>query len=88
MQVALGSLDFAYGGTRPMMLTVDVAVLLAVILALRLRRTVHARSRSDQSVTVGLALVFGVLVAPTAFGHGVLDAVGQVVEGVSGVGGP
>ncbi|NUP22031.1 MAG: hypothetical protein HOZ81_39405 [Streptomyces sp.] len=71
-----------------MMLTVDVAVLLAVILALRLRRTVHARSRSDQSVTVGLALVFGVLVAPTAFGHGVLDAVGQVVEGVSGVGGP
>ncbi|SNX63340.1 hypothetical protein SAMN06272735_5148 [Streptomyces sp. TLI_55] len=71
-----------------MMLTVDVAVLLAVILVLRLRRTVHARSRSDQGVTVGLALVFGVLVAPTAFGHEVLNVVAQVVEGVSGVQGP
>ncbi len=71
-----------------MMLTIDVAVLLAVVLVLRLRRRVHARSRADQSTTVALALVFGLLIAPTSLGRGILDVVGQVAEGVSETGSP
>lgn len=71
-----------------MMLTIDVAVLLAVVIGLRLRRTVHARSRSDQGVTVALALVFGLLIAPTSLGRGILDVVGQLAEGVSETGSP
>lgn len=71
-----------------MILTINVAVLLAVVIVLRLRRRTHARSRADERVTVALVLVFGVLVAPTAFGQGILDVVGQVVEGASGVGEP
>ncbi|MGW7044193.1 hypothetical protein ACWGDT_16060 [Streptomyces avermitilis] len=30
-----------------------------------------------------IVLVFGVLVAPAAFGHGVVDLVGQLAEGVT-----
>ncbi|MFC9908191.1 hypothetical protein [Streptomyces sp. NPDC059862] len=66
-----------------MVLTLDVAVLLAVIIYLRVRRRVQARSRSDQWLTVAIVVVFGVLIAPTALGQGILDAVGQVAEGVS-----
>ncbi|MFF0190805.1 hypothetical protein [Streptomyces sp. NPDC005244] len=65
------------------MVTIDVAVLLAVIIMLRLGRRTQARSRSDEKLTVLIVLVFGVLVAPTAFGHGVLDVVGQVAEGIT-----
>jgi hypothetical protein len=71
-----------------MILTINVAVLLAVVIVLRLRRRTEARSRADERLTVALVLVFGVLVAPTAFGQGVLDVVGQFAEGVSGVDGP
>ncbi|MDN3024667.1 hypothetical protein [Streptomyces sp. S.PB5] len=71
-----------------MILSVNVAVLLAVVIVLRLRRRTEARSRADERLTVGLVLVFGLLIAPTAFGQGVLDVVGQVVGGVSGVDGP
>ncbi|GAA5701651.1 hypothetical protein SM007_39015 [Streptomyces avermitilis] len=66
-----------------MVLTINVAVLLAVIIVVRLRRRTEARKRSDEQLTVLIVLVFGVLVAPTAFGHGVVDVVGQLAEGVT-----
>jgi hypothetical protein len=65
------------------MLTINVAVLLAVIIFVRLRRRTQARSRSDEQLTVAIVLVFGILVAPTAFGEGVLHAVGQLASGIS-----
>ncbi|MCE7051892.1 hypothetical protein [Streptomyces purpurascens] len=65
------------------MLTINVAVLLAVIIVLRLRRRTEARSRFDEKLTVVIVLVFGVLVAPTAFGQGILDVVVQLVQGMS-----
>jgi hypothetical protein len=64
-------------------LSINVAVLLAVIIVVRLRRRTEARSRNDEKLTVVIVLVFGVLIAPTAFGQGILDVVLQVVQGVS-----
>lgn len=66
-----------------MLVTINVAVLLAIIIVLRLRRRTQARSRFDEKLTVAIVLVFGVLIAPTAFGQGILDVVVQVVQGVS-----
>lgn len=66
-----------------MVLTINVAVLLAVIIVVRLRRRTEARKRSDEQLTVLIVLVFGVLVAPTAFGHGVVDVVGQLAAGIT-----
>ncbi|MFF2504942.1 hypothetical protein ACFVTY_16415 [Streptomyces sp. NPDC058067] len=71
-----------------MVLTIDVAVLLAVVILLRLRRRTEARSRSDEKLTVAVVLVFGILIAPTAFGQGVLDVVGQLAQGVTRSGTP
>ncbi|MER6342298.1 hypothetical protein ABT258_36135 [Streptomyces tendae] len=68
------------------MLTINVAVLLAVIIIVRLRRRTHARSRNDEKLTVLIVLVFGILVAPTAFGQGVLDVVGQLASGINDAG--
>ncbi|WP_395575586.1 hypothetical protein [Streptomyces sp. BK79] len=65
------------------MLTINVAVLLAVIIVLRLRRRTEARSRNDEKLTVAIVLVFGVLVAPTPFGQWVLGLVGELVTGVN-----
>lgn len=45
------------------MLTINVAVLLAVIVVLRLRRRTQARSRLDEKFTVVIVLAFGVLIA-------------------------
>ncbi|SOF02187.1 hypothetical protein SAMN05446589_9286 [Streptomyces sp. OV198] len=58
-------------------------MLLAVIIILRLRRRTQARKRSDEQLTVLIVLVFGVLVAPTAFGQGILNVVGQLADGVT-----
>jgi hypothetical protein len=69
-------------------LTIDLAVLLAVIIYVRVRRRVQARSRSDQWLTVAIVLAFGVLIAPTAFGHEILDLMGQLAEGVTESGSP
>ena len=66
-----------------MELTIDVAVLLAVIIVLRLGRRTEARSRNDEKLTVAIVLVFGILVAPTAFGQGVFHVVGQLAHGVT-----
>ncbi|NBE51520.1 hypothetical protein [Streptomyces boluensis] len=70
-----------------MELTINVAVLLAVLIILRLRRRTEARSRKDERLTVAIVLVFGILIAPTAFGQSVLDVIGQVTEGISDAGG-
>jgi hypothetical protein len=69
-------------------LTINVAILLAVIIVVRLRRRTEARSRFDEKLTVVIVLVFGVLVAPTSFGHWILNAVAQLARSVSQVGGP
>ncbi len=66
-----------------MILTINVAVLLAVVIVLRLRRRTEARSRLDEKVTVIVVLVFGVLVAPTSFGQGVLNIVSQLAQSVT-----
>lgn len=66
-----------------MILTLNVALLLAVIIYFRIRRRVQARSRADQWTTVAIVFVFGLLIAPTEFGQGVLNAVGQVAQGLS-----
>ncbi|MBC9714457.1 hypothetical protein H9Y04_18005 [Streptomyces sp. TRM66268-LWL] len=71
-----------------MILTFNLAVLLAVIIYFRIRRRVQARSRSDQWMTVAIVMVFGLLIAPTDFGQGVLDVVGQLAQGVSQADGP
>ncbi|MER6154059.1 hypothetical protein ABT147_00710 [Streptomyces sp. NPDC001868] len=70
------------------MLTINVAVLLAVIIVLRLRRRTQARSRLDEKLTVVIVLVFGVLIAPTAFGEAIFDAAGQIAQGVTQSSGP
>jgi nucleoside permease NupC len=64
-------------------LTINVAVLLAVIVVARLRRRTEARTRFDEKLTVVIVLVLGVLIAPTGFGQGILNALGQLVQGVS-----
>ncbi|MCF3136385.1 MULTISPECIES: hypothetical protein [Streptomyces] len=64
-------------------LTINVAVLLAVVIVYRLRRRTEARSRNDEMMTVAIVMVFGVLVAPTTFGQGVLHAVGQLTDGIN-----
>ncbi|PRH78243.1 hypothetical protein C6N75_15950 [Streptomyces solincola] len=65
------------------MLTINVAVLLAVIVVLRLRRRTEARSRLDEKLTGVLVLALGVLLAPTAFGQWLADALGEVAHGIT-----
>jgi hypothetical protein len=68
--------------------SINVAVLLAVVIVVRLLRRTHARSRFDEKLTVVIVLIFGVLIAPTSFGQGVLKAVGQVAHSLSHTGSP
>lgn len=70
------------------MLTLDLAVLLAVVVFLLWRRRVKPRTRLDTGMTMAAVLVFGVLIAPTAFGHWILGTVGELAQGVSDAGGP
>ncbi|MEU7435655.1 hypothetical protein AB0B07_33180 [Streptomyces sioyaensis] len=65
------------------MLTINVAVLLAIIVFVRIRRPVEPRTRLDQMFGVTVILVLGLLLAPTEFGHSVLGAVQQLVEGIA-----
>lgn len=69
-----------------MILTLNVAVLLAVIIVVRLRRRAEARSRFDEKLTVVIVLVFGLLIAPTDFGQAVVDLVSQLARGVTQIG--
>jgi hypothetical protein len=63
--------------------TINIAVLLAVVIVLRARRRTEARSRGDEALTVALVLVFGVLIAPTPFGQAILSAVAHALEGMT-----
>lgn len=65
------------------LLTVNVAVLLAVVVFFRLRRRTEARSRFDEKMTVVIVLALGILLAPTPVGQGVLNFLGQVASGVT-----
>ncbi|WP_055524650.1 hypothetical protein [Streptomyces graminilatus] len=68
------------------MLTINVAVLLAVIVVWRLRRRTEARSRLDEKLTVVIVLALGVLIAPTPAGQGILNVLGQLASGVTQAG--
>ncbi|MFI9150499.1 hypothetical protein [Streptomyces sp. NPDC053367] len=68
------------------MLTINVAVLLAVIVVWRLRRRTHARSRFDEKLTVVIVLALGVLIAPTPAGQGIQNVLGQLASGVTEAG--
>ncbi|MEV7646080.1 hypothetical protein AB0O32_39955 [Streptomyces rubiginosohelvolus] len=65
------------------MLTINVGVLLAVIVLLRLHRRTEARSRNDEKLTVIIVLALGVVIAPTPVGEGILDFVGQLASGIT-----
>ncbi|MEU2245056.1 hypothetical protein ABZ572_37370 [Streptomyces sp. NPDC018338] len=65
------------------MVTINVAVLLAVAVIWRLRRRTEARSRFDEKLTVVIVLALGVLLAPTPAGQGILSILGQLTSGVS-----
>ncbi|WP_369199125.1 hypothetical protein [Streptomyces djakartensis] len=65
------------------MVTINVAVLLAVIVFFRLRRRTEARSRFDEELTVVIVLALGVLIAPTPVGEGILNTLGQLANGVT-----
>lgn len=65
-----------------MELRVDLAVLLAVVIFFLWRRRVQARSRLDTGLTMAVVLVFGVLIAPTDLGQGILNTVGDLTRGV------
>ncbi|GGT80368.1 hypothetical protein GCM10010272_25930 [Streptomyces lateritius] len=64
-------------------MTINVAVLLAVIVFFRLRRRAHSRSRFDEKMTVVIVLALGVLLAPTPVGEGILNILGQLASGVT-----
>ncbi|WP_338675208.1 hypothetical protein V1460_21140 [Streptomyces sp. SCSIO 30461] len=68
------------------MLTINVAVLLAVMVFFRLRRRTEARSRFDEKLTVVIVLALGILIAPTPAGEGVLNILGQLASGVTQAG--
>ncbi|OKJ48488.1 hypothetical protein AMK27_37450 [Streptomyces sp. CB02009] len=65
------------------MVTINVAVLLAVVVIWRLRRRTEARSRFDEKLTVVIVLALGVLLAPTPAGQGILNILGQLTSGVT-----
>lgn len=64
-------------------MTINVAVLLAVVVIWRLRRRTEARSRFDEKLTVVIVLALGVLLAPTSAGQGILNVLGQLTSGVT-----
>ncbi|WP_189857555.1 hypothetical protein [Streptomyces poonensis] len=68
------------------MLTINLALLLAVIVFLRLRRRTEARSRRDEQLSVVIAITLGLLLASTDLGQGILDVLSQLAEGVSRAG--
>ncbi|MER7579614.1 hypothetical protein [Kitasatospora sp. NPDC097691] len=63
-----------------MQYTISATAFLAILIVIRLRRRTEARSRTDEAFTVFTAVVFGVLIAATAWGHAILQLVGIAVE--------
>ncbi|MEU7201473.1 hypothetical protein [Streptomyces sp. NPDC045470] len=68
------------------MLTINPAVLLAIVVIVRLRRRTEARSRFDEKMTVVIVLALGVLIAPTPVGQGILNILGRLASGVTQAG--
>ncbi|MFJ6699545.1 hypothetical protein ACIQM4_26215 [Streptomyces sp. NPDC091272] len=65
------------------MLTINVAVLLAVVVFFRLRRRTQARSRVEERTTALIVLLLGILIAPTPVGQGIGDFLEQLAQGVT-----
>lgn len=65
------------------MLTINVGVLLAIIVLLRLRRRTESRSRNDEKLTVIIVRALGVVIAPTPLGEGIGDFLGQLASGIT-----
>ncbi|MFF3001881.1 hypothetical protein ACFVTF_03620 [Kitasatospora sp. NPDC057940] len=63
-----------------MQYTISATAFLAIVIVIRLRRRTEARRRTDEAFTVFTAVVFGVLIATTAWGHAILQLVGIAVE--------
>lgn len=63
-----------------------MAVLLAVIVFLRLRRRTESRSRFDEKMTVVIVLALGIILAPTALGQSIASFLGQLASGVTQAG--
>lgn len=61
---------------------IDIAVLIAVILVIRLRRATEPRSRTDEMLTVVLAVTLGLLLVGTATGTALLGLVNGLAETV------
>ncbi|MGW8379319.1 hypothetical protein [Streptomyces sp. ODS28] len=70
-----------------MKLTLNVALLLAVIVVVRVRRKPLARTRGDAWLTAFITLALGILIAPTSVGRGILDFLEKLVNGISQAGG-
>ncbi|MEU8882832.1 hypothetical protein [Streptomyces hydrogenans] len=68
------------------MMTINVGVLLAVIVVLRLRRRTQARSRVEERNTAFIVLTLGIVIAPTPLGQGIFNVLKQLVSGVSQAG--
>lgn len=66
------------------MLTINVAVILAIIIVLLLFRPVKPRKRIDAVILVILSVILGVLIAPTSLGRGIYDLMYQISGGISG----
>ncbi len=73
-------------GRMGRLLTINVAVLLAVIAFFRLRRRTQARSRNEERTTAVIILALGVLIAPTPAGQGIVNILGQLASGVTEAG--
>lgn len=70
-------------GEGLVILTINVAVLLAVVVYFRLRRRTQARSRVEERNTALIVLVLGILIAPTPVGQGIADFLKQLVQSVT-----
>lgn len=64
------------------MISINVAILLAVIVYFRVRRPVEPRKRSDQWVTVALVLSLGLVIYPSDTGRWLTEFVMSVASGV------
>ncbi|MFJ2189867.1 hypothetical protein ACIOJE_18305 [Kitasatospora sp. NPDC087861] len=63
-----------------MQYTISATAFFAILIVIRLRRRTEARRRTDEAFTVFAAVVFGVLIAATTWGHTILQLVGIAVE--------
>lgn len=61
-------------------ITIDLAVLLAIVLFFRLRPSDQPRSSASVQVTAVLVLIFGLLLAGTDTGKVLLSGVGSLVS--------